>query len=98
VGLTVIRNIFVGPSHDLPALLKCGVTMIVATRGELPELVATNEGILPLPLTANPIVGWSFVQVYVATSPVLTVVNVTVVVFSPLHTIWLTGWLPLLSD
>ena len=46
-------KVFVGPSHILPPLLKCGVTMIVATTGALPALVATNEGIFPEPLATR---------------------------------------------
>ena len=65
--------------------------MIVATTGAVPGFVATNEGILPLPFAANPIVGWLFVQVYVVTPPVLTVAKATVVVLSPLQTTSLTG-------
>ena len=57
VGLTVIVNVFAGPSHILPPLLKRGVTTIVATTGAVPGLVATNEGISPLPVAGNPIVG-----------------------------------------
>jgi hypothetical protein len=84
-------KVFVGPSHVLPPLLKCGVTIIVATTGAVPGFVAMNEGILPLPAAANPIDGWSFVQVYVVRPPVLTVAKVTVVVFPPLHTTSLGG-------
>src|SRR5664280_1858520 len=54
VGLTVIVKVFVGPSHVTPPLVKCGVTMIVATTGVVPALMAVNEGILPLPVAASP--------------------------------------------
>jgi hypothetical protein len=63
VGLTEMVKVFVGPSHVLPPLLKCGVTMIVATTGALPTLVATNEGILPEPLATRPILILLLVQV-----------------------------------
>jgi hypothetical protein len=63
VGLTVIVNVFVGPSQVLLPFVKWGVTMIVATTGALPGFVAANEGMLPLPIADNPIDGWSFVQV-----------------------------------
>ena len=63
VGLTVIVKVFVGPSHVLPPLLKCGVTTIVATTGTVPGLVATNEGIFPLPLAPRPMLILLFVQV-----------------------------------
>jgi hypothetical protein len=72
-------------------LLKCGVTIIVATTGAVPGFVAENEGILPIPFAVNPIDGWSFVQVYVVTPPVLTVAKATVVVLSPLQTTSLAG-------
>ena len=54
VGLTVMVKVFVGPSHVTPPLLKCGVTMIVATTGDVPVFVAVNVGIFPLPVAANP--------------------------------------------
>ena len=47
-------KVFVGPSHVTPPLLKCGVTMIVATTGDVPVFVAVNVGIFPLPVAANP--------------------------------------------
>ena len=43
-------------------LLALGVTVIVATTGVVPELVAVNDGILPVPLAASPIEGALFVQ------------------------------------
>src|SRR5664279_5486171 len=63
VGLTVIVKVFVGPSHVTPPLVKCGVTMIVATTGDVPALMAVNEGISPLPLAVRPIDGKLFVHV-----------------------------------
>jgi hypothetical protein len=46
----------------MPALVYDGVTVIVATTGELPVLTALNDAILPEPVAANPIDGVSFVQ------------------------------------
>src|SRR5450759_4259526 len=91
VGFTVIVKVFVGPSHILPPLLKCGVTMIVATTGTVPVFMATNVGISPVPVAARPMVISLFVQVYVVTPPVLTVPKITAVVLSPLHTTSLAG-------
>src|SRR5450759_4485670 len=63
VGLTVIVKVLVGPSHVTPPFVKCGVTIIVATTGAVPVFVAMNDGILPLPLAANPMLISLFVQV-----------------------------------
>ncbi len=63
VGLTVIVKVFAGPSQVTPPLLKCGVTMIVATTGAVPLFIAVNDGILPLPADARPIDGRLFVHV-----------------------------------
>ena len=57
VGLTVMVKVFVGPSHVLPSLVKCGVTTIVATTGAVPVFIATKDGISPLPVADNPIDG-----------------------------------------
>src|ERR1035437_2679912 len=92
VGLTVIVKVLVGPSHVAPPLVKCGVTMIVATTGDVPALIAVNVGIFPLPVAANPMLISLLVQVYVVTPPVLIVAKVTVAVLLPLHTTWLAGW------
>ena len=58
VGLTVIVNENVGPVQPFAE----GVTVIVATIGAVPALVATNDGIFPVPLGASPIEGALFVQ------------------------------------
>src|ERR1035437_73558 len=63
VGLTVIVKVLVGPSQVIPPLVKCGVTIIVATTGDVPALMAVNVGILPLPVAANPMLISLFVQV-----------------------------------
>ncbi len=56
-------NVFAGPSQVTDPFSKWGVTTIVATSGDVPALVAVNDGIFPVPLAASPIVGWSLVQV-----------------------------------
>ena len=47
-----------------PALVKEGVTVIVAVIGALVLLVAVNEEILPVPLAARPIAVLLLVQLY----------------------------------
>ena len=42
--------------------LKVGVTVIVPVIAVFPALVAVNEAIFPVPLTANPMAALSFVQ------------------------------------
>jgi hypothetical protein len=53
---------------------------MLAINGLSPELTAENEGISPLPLAANPIEGWSLVQVKV-TAPMVNVPNLLRPVF-----------------
>jgi hypothetical protein len=58
VGLTVIVNdcgVPAQPSNE-------GVTVMVAVTGAVPELVAVNDAIFPLPLAASPIDGVLLVQ------------------------------------
>ena len=62
--------------------------MIVAVIGIVPVLTVVNAGMSPLPLDPSPIVGWSFVQVYVVMPPVLFVPNSTSLVRLPLHATW----------
>jgi hypothetical protein len=63
--------------------LAVGVTVIVAITGVVPALVAVNDGILPVPLAASPIVGSLFVQAKVA--PASGLVNAIAVVVAPLQ-------------
>ena len=58
VGLTVIVNVFTSPSQ----WFFVGVTVIVATIGVAPALIAVNAAIFPVPLAPRPIDGVSFVQ------------------------------------
>ena len=50
------------PLQVAPALVYVGVTVMVAVNGALVTLVATNAGILPVPLAAMPIEVLLFVQ------------------------------------
>jgi hypothetical protein len=44
-----------GPTQLTEPFVKVGVTVIVALIGDVPALVAVNDGILPAPLTPRPI-------------------------------------------
>jgi hypothetical protein len=63
VGFTVIVNDTDGPVQVTPPLVKLPVTVIVATTGAVPLLVATNAGVLVVPTPPRPILGWLLVQV-----------------------------------
>jgi hypothetical protein len=65
--------------------------MIVAITGDVPALIAVNDGISPLPLAARPIDGKLFVHVYVKTPPVFILPNTTAAVGAPLQTKSLAG-------
>ncbi|MNG27172.1 hypothetical protein D3C84_1122610 [compost metagenome] len=55
-------KVFVVPLQSTLPLLKVGVTIIVATIGVVPLLIAVKEGISPFPEAANPIEVVSLVQ------------------------------------
>ena len=61
-GLTVIVNVFAGPGQLTLPKVKVGVTVMVATTGAVPVLVAVKEGIVPVPLAPKPILGAELVQ------------------------------------
>ena len=61
-GFTVIVNVTGVPGHDIPGLVKVGVTTTVATIGVLPLLVAVNKGRLNPDTPINPIEGALLVQ------------------------------------
>ena len=82
VGFTVIVNVLGVPLQPLAT----GVTVIVATTGAVPALVAMKLAILPVPLAARPIEGALFVQLY--TVPATAPLNVTAAVAVPLHSTW----------
>ncbi len=62
VGLTVIVNVLVEPAHPTALYVNVGVTMIVATTGIVPALIAVNAPIAPDPLAASPMPGAELVQ------------------------------------
>jgi ABC-type multidrug transport system permease subunit len=57
IGLTVIVTVCGVPVQVVPPFVKLGVTVIVATTGVDPGLIAINDAISPVPLAANPIEG-----------------------------------------
>jgi hypothetical protein len=86
VGFTVIVKLVDVPKQLTEPSTKVGVTVIVATIGEAVVFIAVKLGIeLVDPDAAKPILGVSFVQVYVVL-PVFEDVKPTIVVTSPGHT------------
>ena len=75
VGFTVMVNTMFVPVHPFAV----GVTVIVATVGAVPALVAVNNGIFPVPLAARPTVGLLFVQTKVVPATGLPIVTTEVV-------------------
>ena len=53
-GLTVMVKLLDDPLQLIPELVNVGVTVMVATTGEVVVLSATNGPILPLPFDARP--------------------------------------------
>ena len=86
VGFTVKVNVSVGPSQPS----KVGVTTTVDIIDESPVFIDIKDGILPVPDETNPILGESFIQLYVVVPSVFSVVNDISVVSSVLHNIWLS--------
>ena len=76
------------PVQVVPALVKVGVTVMVAVTGADPRLTAVKAAIFPEPLAAKPMLVVLFVQVY--TVPVTGPVMVTAAVVAPLHKTWFT--------
>ncbi len=62
VGLTVMVKTTGTPVQVIPPLVTEGITVMVATTGALPVLVAVKVPILPVPLAANPMDVCEFVQ------------------------------------
>ena len=87
VGFTVMVKLISGPVQLTPLLVNTGVTVMVATTGAVPLLIAVNDAMLPLPDAARPIVGTLFVQLKVV--PVTGLVKFTAVVGELLQTTWL---------
>ncbi len=69
-----------------------GVTMILATTGEVPVLMAVNGGMSPVPEAPSPIPGKLFVQENVVVPFELVVLKVILFVCAVLQTLWLSGW------
>ncbi len=63
-----------------------GVTMIVAVAAVVPEFVAVNETMLPVPDADRPIAVFELVQLYVV--PLTAPEKVTAAVVAPLHNVW----------
>jgi hypothetical protein len=73
-GCTVIVNVVAVPIQLTPLLVYVGVTVILATNGAVPLLVAVKAGIFPVPLAGSPMEGSVFTQSYtivLAGKPVL---------------------------
>ena len=85
VGFTVIVNDAGTPVQVPPALVNCGVTVIVADIGAVPALIAVKDKISPLPLAARPIDVVVLTQLN--TVPAGEPVKLTVVVAAPLQTV-----------
>ena len=83
IGVTVSTKVIGNPVQPNGEF---GVTVTVALI-ELTLFVVTNDGILPLPLAANPIAGLLFTQVYVV--PDTGLVNTIGVVVVLAHNVWL---------
>ena len=84
-GFTVIVNVIAVPGQPFAE----GVTVIVEMTGAAVLLIPVNEGILPVPLAANPIEGSLFVQLYevLVTVPVKLIAEVV----EALHISWSFG-------
>lgn len=84
-GLTVIIKSCGTPAQPFAT----GVVETVATKGASDPFSATNAGILPDPLDANPIVELLFVQLY--TVVLRLPEKITGLVMPPAHRTWLDG-------
>jgi hypothetical protein len=85
VGLTAIRKLCAVP----PQPKALGVTVTVAVCIDVPELVAVNGAMLPVPLAARPMLVLLFAHANVL--PLTAPVNATAVVKEPLQASWLGG-------
>ena len=87
MGFTVTLKVVSVPVQEPPALVKVGITVIVAVTGLDVVFVAVNEAILPVPAEGRPMVELSFVHEYSVpgTPPVI----VTGKVPPWWHTTWL---------
>ena len=55
-------NVLAGPAQPIDPLVKVGVTVMVATTGMVPGLMAVKDGMLPVPEAARPIDGVELIQ------------------------------------
>jgi hypothetical protein len=78
----VIVNVSATPEQ----LFADGVTMIVAVAAVVPEFVAVNAPMLPLPVADRPTAVFEFVQLYVV--PLTAPEKATAAVVAPLHNVW----------
>ena len=81
VGLTVMVKLCGVPAQPS----NNGVTVIVEVTGRVPLLMAVNDGMLPEPLAARPMVALLFVHKKTVAPPVRSVMKLTAVVAVPLH-------------
>ena len=86
-GYTVIVKLMAGPAQGVTPPVNVGVTVIVATMGEVVVLMAVKDGIFPLPKAARPMLVVLLLHEYiVAPGGVLLLTKVTVTVDEPWHT------------
>jgi hypothetical protein len=93
VGFTVIVKLNGVPLQETPPTVFCGVTVMVATTGAFPVLMAVNDGNkkrgdVAVPLAASPIDVLLLVQ---GNEVTFVPANVTAVVEEPLQTDWFAG-------
>ena len=86
VGFMVMVNVLAVPGQVLPALVKLGVTVMVAVMGALVVLMPINEAILPVPLAPKPMLVLLLVQSYTVLAT-LEPVKLIAAVGAPLQTV-----------
>ena len=86
VGLTVIVNVLGVPVQFVAPFVKVGVTVIVAITGVVLELIAVNEGMLPVPERGDNPIFVLIDQEYDVVPPVFVVVKFIAVVALLLQT------------
>lgn len=62
VGFTMIRKVRANPVQVTPPIVFCGVMVMLAMTGAAVGLVATKDGMLPVPVAARPMDGLLLVQ------------------------------------
>lgn len=76
----------------VPLNVKEGITVIVATAGELPVLVTVKGSMFPVPEAASPMLVLLLDHAYVVVPPVLEVVKLMAAVVSEWQRVWFAGW------